>query len=352
MGIFDVDGAKRRVAEIDDLAGAPEFWNDQARAQTLLKEQATRKGQAEGWEKQKKALDEVELLLQLGEEAGDEATLKESEQASLAVAKAVEEMETTRMLSGDNDRMHALLSINAGAGGTDAQDWAQMLVRMYLRWCERHGMKVEMLDEQPGEEAGLKSASFLVEGEWAYGYLRAENGVHRLVRISPFDANARRQTAFAAVFVYPDLDDTIKIDLRVEDIEVQTYRSGGAGGQHVNKTDSAVRMIHHPTGIVVQCQSERSQHKNRSSAMKMLRARLYEKQQAEQVAKMGEVHGTKKAIEWGSQIRSYVLAPYRQVNDHRTEIKVSDVDGVLDGDLDDFIRAYLLMAEKDEVAGR
>ncbi|MEO6950757.1 MAG: peptide chain release factor 2 [Polyangia bacterium] len=349
-GHLDVDGAKLRVAEIDNLAAVPEFWNDQARAQGLLREQAQRKGAADGWEKQRKALDDVELLLQLGEEASDEATLKEADVASLDVEKAVEVMEFARMLSGEHDRQHALLSINAGAGGTDAQDWAQMLVRMYLRWCERHGMKVEMLDEQPGEEAGIKSASFLVEGDWAYGYLRAENGVHRLVRISPFDANARRQTAFASVFVYPDLDDTIEIDLRKEDIEVQTYRSGGAGGQHVNKTDSAVRMIHHPSGIVVTCQSERSQIKNRSSAMKMLRARLYEKQQAEQVAKMGEVHGRKKAIEWGSQIRSYVLAPYRQVNDHRTEMKVSNVDEVLDGDIDEFIKGYLLMGEADENA--
>jgi peptide chain release factor 2 len=342
VGIFDVDGAKRRAAEIDELAGASDFWNDQVRAQGLLKEQAVARQKAEGWEKQKKALEDAEVLFQLGEEAADEATLKEADAASLAVEKAIEAMEFARMLSGENDRMHALVSINAGAGGTDAQDWAQMISRMYLRWTERHGFKTEMLDEQAGEEAGVKSISFLVEGEWAYGYLRAENGVHRLVRISPFDANARRQTAFASVFVYPDLDDTIKIDLREEDIEVQTYRSGGAGGQHVNKTDSAVRMIHHPSGIVVTCQSERSQHKNRSSAMKMLRARLYEKQEAEQAAKMGEVHGKKKAIEWGSQIRSYVLAPYRMVTDHRTDLKVGNVDAVLDGDLDEFIKLYLM----------
>ena len=342
MGIFDVEGAKHRAAEIDQLASDSAFWNDQQRAQALLKEQAQNRQKAERWEKQKKALEDAEVLLQLGEEAADEGTLVEADQASLAVEKGVEAMEFARMLNGENDAQHALVSINAGAGGTDAQDWAQMLLRMYLRWCERRGFKTEMMDEQPGDEAGLKSVSFLVEGEWAYGYLRAENGVHRLVRISPFDSNARRQTAFAAVFVYPDLDDTIKIDLREEDIEVQTYRSGGAGGQHVNKTDSAVRMIHHPSGIVVQCQSERSQHKNRSSCMKMLRARLYEKQQAEQVAKMGEVHGKKKAIEWGSQIRSYVLAPYRLVTDHRTELKVGNVDAVLDGELDEFIKLYLM----------
>ncbi len=342
MGIFDVDGARQRAAEIDELAGAANFWNDQARAQGLLREQASARSKVEGWEKQRKALEDAEVLLQLGEEASDESTLKEADAASIAVEKAVEAMEFARMLSGEHDRQNALVSINAGAGGTDAQDWAQMLSRMYLRWAERHGFKSEMLDEQPGEEAGVKSISFVVEGEWAHGYLRAENGVHRLVRISPFDSNARRQTAFAAVFIYPDLDDSIKIDLREEDIEVQTYRSGGAGGQHVNKTDSAVRMIHHPSGIVVQCQSERSQHKNRSSAMKMLRARLYEKQEAEQTAKMGEVHGQKKAIEWGSQIRSYVLAPYRLVTDHRTELKVGNVDAVLDGDLDEFIKAYLM----------
>jgi peptide chain release factor 2 len=347
VGIFDVDGARKRAAQIDELAAAPDFWNDQSRAQGLLKEQAQQRQKAESWEKQKKALEDAEVLLQLGEEASDEATLKEADQASLAVEKSVEAMEFSRMLSGDNDRQHALVSINAGAGGTDAQDWAQMLSRMYLRWCERHGMKTELLDEQPGEEAGVKSISFLVEGEWAYGYLRAENGVHRLVRISPFDANARRQTAFAAVFVYPDLDESINIEIRDEDLETQTFRSGGAGGQHVNKTESAVRIIHKPSGIVVQCQSERSQHKNRSSAMKMLRAKLYEKQEAEQVAKMGEVHGQKKAIEWGSQIRSYVLAPYRQVNDHRTELKVGNVDAVLDGDLDEFIRAYLMTAANE-----
>jgi peptide chain release factor 2 len=286
------------------------------------------------------------VLLDLAEEAGDEASAKEAEGMVTAIEAAVEKMKFARMLSGENDRANALVSINAGAGGVDAQDWAEMLLRLYTRWAERKGYKMEMLDHQPGEEAGIKSASFTVEGDWAYGYLKAENGVHRLVRISPFDANARRQTSFAAVFVYPDLDETINIQIRDEDLEVQTFRSGGAGGQHVNKTESAVRIIHKPSGIVVACQSERSQHKNRSSAMKMLRAKLYEKEEQEKAAKMGDVHAQKKAIEWGSQIRSYVLAPYRMVNDHRTEVKVGNVDAVLDGDIDSFIQAFLMQGHE------
>jgi peptide chain release factor 2 len=219
-------------------------------------------------------------------------------------------------------------------------------MRLYLRWCERHGYPTEILDHQPAEQAGIKSVSFSVSGDWAFGYLRSENGVHRLVRISPFDANARRQTAFAAVFIYPDLDESIEIDIRDEDLEIQTFRSGGAGGQHVNKTESAVRIIHKPSGIVVGCQTERSQHKNRSSAMKMLRARLYEKQEQEKAAKMGDVHAQKKAIEWGSQIRSYVLAPYRLVTDHRTGVKIGNVDAVLDGDIDEFIHQYLIRGQE------
>jgi peptide chain release factor 2 len=350
-GVFDVDGALNRVAEIDRLAGAPDFWNDQPKAQALLKEQAQKRDGADSWQKQRHALDDAAVMVDLAEEASDEASLKEADGMVAAVELAVGEMKFARMLSGENDRAHALVSINAGAGGVDAQDWAEMLLRMYSRWAERKGYSLEMLDHQPGEEAGIKSASFTVDGDWAYGYLRAENGVHRLVRISPFDANARRQTSFAAVFVYPDLDDTITIQIRDEDLEVQTFRSGGAGGQHVNKTESAVRIIHKPSGIVVACQSERSQHKNRSSAMKMLRAKLYEKEEREKEEKMGDVHAQKKAIEWGSQIRSYVLAPYRMVNDHRTDLKVGNVDAVLDGELDSFIQAYLMQAQAENSAG-
>jgi peptide chain release factor 2 len=284
------------------------------------------------------------VLLDLAIEADDLGSAREAQAAANLVAARVDEMEFARMLSGEHDRAGAMVSINAGAGGTDAQDWAEMLQRMYFRWCERKGYKVELLDQQAGDEAGIKSVTFTVNGDWAFGFLRAENGVHRLVRISPFDANARRQTAFAAVFVYPELDDSISIEIKEEDLEWQTFRSGGAGGQHVNKTESAVRVIHTPTGVVAACQMERSQHKNRSMAMKMLRAKLYDIKLREQEAKLQGVHDQKQRIEFGSQIRSYVLAPYRQVNDHRTELKVGNVDAVLDGDLDQFIRAYLLQA--------
>ncbi|MSP61605.1 MAG: peptide chain release factor 2 [Myxococcales bacterium] len=342
-GIFDVEQSRRRVGEIEQLSAVDGFWNDQSRAQTLLKEKARLEERVTSWDGQRRALDDAQVLLDLALEADDLATAKEAAAATGAIDAAVGEMEFQRMLSGQHDRAAAMVSINAGAGGTDAQDWADMLKRMYLRWCERKGYEVEMLDEQPGEEAGLKSVTFTVTGDWAYGFLRAENGVHRLVRISPFDAAARRQTAFAAVFVYPELDDSIHIEIREEDLEWQTFRSGGAGGQHVNKTESAVRVIHGPTGVVAACQMERSQHKNRSMAMKMLRAKMFAIKLREQEEKMAGVHGLKKKIEWGSQIRSYVLAPYQQVNDHRTEIKIGNVAAVLDGDLDNLIRAYLLM---------
>jgi peptide chain release factor 2 len=251
-------------------------------------------------------------------------------------------MEFRRMLSGEQDVMGAVVTVNAGMGGVDAQDWAQMLVRMLLRYSERKGWKTEMLDEQPAEEAGIKSATFAVDGDYAYGLLKAEMGVHRLVRISPFDANARRQTSFAAVSVSPDIDEDVEIEVKEEDLRIDVFRAGGAGGQHVNKTESAVRLTHLPSGIVVQCQSERSQHMNKNKAMRVLKSRLYDKWLREQEAKAAEFEKTKKAIDFGSQIRSYVLAPYRQVADHRTDLKIGNVDAVLDGDIDEFIRKFLL----------
>jgi peptide chain release factor 2 len=292
------------------------------------------------------ALEDAEALFELAREANDEASVEESRQLAEGVERQVGEIEFARMLSGPNDRYNALVNINAGAGGTDAQDWAEMLLRMYSRWSERHGFAVGLLDQQAGEEAGIKSATLSVEGEFAYGHLRAEVGVHRLVRISPFDANARRQTAFASVYVFPDVEDEVAIEVKEEELKIDVFRSGGAGGQHVNKTESAVRITHLPSGIVVVCQNERSQHKNKSQAMRVLKARLYERRQEEKEAEIAEQNAQKKAIEWGSQIRSYVLAPYRLVTDHRTELKVGNVDAVLDGEIDPFIQSYLLAAPK------
>jgi len=246
------------------------------------------------------------------------------------------------MLSAEEDALNAIMSIHAGAGGTEAQDWAEMLLRMYLRWAERRGFKVEIIDELPGDEAGIKSVTFTLEGPYAYGYAKAEIGIHRLVRISPFDASAKRHTSFASVFVYPEVTDDMVIDIKEEDLKIDTFRAGGKGGQHVNKTDSAVRITHLPTGIVVQCQNERSQHKNKAMAMKYLRSRLYELKLEEKREKMAEINKTKKDIAWGSQIRSYVLHPYRMVKDHRTGLETGDVTRVLDGEIDDFIEAYLL----------
>jgi peptide chain release factor 2 len=275
-------------------------------------------------------------------EGGDEEAAVEFEKQVIVLEKEIREAELHRMLGEEHDAGNAIVSLHPGAGGLEAQDWAEMLLRMYLRWAERKGYKVEMADYLPGEGGGVKSATFTVEGPYAYGYLKAEAGIHRLVRISPFDANSRRHTSFASIFVYPELDDTVAVDIRPEDLRVDTYRSGGAGGQHVNKTDSAVRLTHLPTGIVVTCQNERSQHKNRSTAMKILRARLYELELEKQKEKMEDLHKSKKEIAWGSQIRSYVLHPYRMVKDHRTGVEMGNTDAVLDGDIDEFIEAYLL----------
>jgi peptide chain release factor 2 len=284
------------------------------------------------------------VLLELAEEASDEASAREVESTVAAVRKALDDIEFKRMLSGELDGGGAIVQISSGAGGIDASDWAQMLMRMLIRYAERKGWKVDVLEETRAEEAGIKGATFTVTGDYAYGLLKAEDGVHRLVRVSPFDANGRRQTSFAAVRVTPDIDDDIEVEIDEVDLKIDTYRAGGAGGQHVNKTDSAVRITHLPTKIVVQCQNERSQHSNKARAMKLLRARLYDYELAKREAKAAEDAKGRLDIEWGSQIRSYVLFPYQQVNDHRTELKTSDVDGVLDGDIDELIRTYLLRA--------
>ena len=294
------------------------------------------------YDSQIRALSDAEVLLELADEAADEATGQEAVAAAKAVGKALDDLEFRRMLSGEFDGQGAIVQIQAGAGGVDASDWAQMLMRMIMRYAERKGWKVEVVDEQPAEEAGIKGATMIISGENAFGLLKAENGVHRLVRVSPFDQQGRRQTSFASMTITPDIDDDIVVDINTEDLKIDTYRAGGAGGQHVNKTDSAVRITHLPTGIVVQCQNERSQHSNKAKAMKMLSARLYELEVSKREAKAAEEAKAKLKIEWGSQIRSYVLFPYQQVNDHRTEVKTSQVSAVLDGDLDDLIRTYLL----------
>jgi peptide chain release factor 2 len=298
----------------------------------------------EGVEGEERRLSDAQTLLELAIEMQDEDSVHEAEAIAAKITQTLDDLEFRRMLSGEHDASGAIVEINAGAGGVDAADWAQMLLRMLLRYCAQRGWKADVLDEQPAEEAGIKSATLMVDGEFAFGLLRAENGVHRLVRISPFDGNARRQTSFAAITVSPDIEQEIDLDIPESEIRVDTYRAGGAGGQHVNKTDSAVRMTHLPTGIVVQCQNERSQHKNRAQAMRVLKARLYEVRQAEADAKSAQITGERKKIEWGSQIRSYVLAPYQLVTDHRTDLKIGKVEAVLDGDIEPFIRAYLLQA--------
>jgi peptide chain release factor 2 len=288
------------------------------------------------------SLSDAAVLLELAEEAGDEATRAEAVEKLAQSERDLADAELRQLLGGDHDAAGAILSINAGAGGTDAADWAEMLLRMYTRWAETRGYAVELLDAQAGDEAGLRSVTAAVKGEYAYGYLKVEQGVHRLVRISPFDSQHRRHTAFASVSVFPEIDDEIEVEIDEKDLRVDTYRAGGAGGQHVNKTDSAVRLTHLPTGIVVQCQSERSQHKNRARAMKVLRARLFERARQEQDAKMAALAGEKLDVSFGNQIRSYTLHPAQRVKDHRTDVEVGNAQGVLDGNIEPFIRAALL----------
>jgi len=337
---------QRRVAEIDELSADPEFWGNRNQAQALLKEKARLVSDIEACQKPTILIAETADLLDMAEAEGAEEMAAELEASLDRIEAMVHGLEFARMMSGENDRTDCILQIHAGAGGTESQDWVAMLLRMYLRYCERRGYKISVVDEVAGEEAGFKNVTISIVGDWAYGYLKAETGVHRLVRISPFDANARRHTTFASVDVLPDIEEDIEIEVRDDDLRIDTYRSGGAGGQHVNKTDSAVRLTHLPTGIVVACQNERSQIKNRSMAMKILKAKLYDLRRRELDAERDKRDAEKKGIDFGSQIRSYVLHPYRMVKDLRTNYETGNTDAVLDGDLDPFISAYLIHAQQ------
>lgn len=340
--IFDLDGLNSQLKELDDELARQALWEDQEKAQTKLKERSRLQGEIENWSQKEKELEEVLILSEFVRETEDQKDLEELVERVNSLDQALDRYEIERMLGGENDETNAIVYINAGAGGTEAQDWAEMLLRMYLRWAERKGFETQVVDVLPGEEAGIKNVTFLVKGSYAYGYLKCENGIHRLVRISPFDANNRRHTSFASLYSYPELADNITVDIREEDLRVDTFRSSGPGGQHVNRTESAIRITHLPTGIVVQCQNERSQHKNRAIAMAILRSRIYELEKKKQEEKMNILEKEKKDIAWGSQIRSYTLHPYKLIKDHRTKTEVHNAEAVLDGEIDSFIKAYLL----------
>lgn len=339
--IFDLDAKQTRLSELEASMAAPGFWNDPERSKSAVDEIRQLKRWTEPYtDLTRRTADALELAGLLEHEPDAELEGQLAEETD-RLRLGMEQLELQSMLQGPDDRRDALLTIHPGAGGTESQDWAEMLMRMYARWAERRGYTVHVLDVLAGEEAGIKSVAMEIRGEYGYGYLKAEKGVHRLVRISPFDAQSRRHTSFASVFVYPVVDDSVEIDLRDEDVEMEVFRASGAGGQHVNKTSSAVRLRHVPTGMTVSCQQERSQHKNRATALKMLRAALYQRAIEEREKKKAELEATKTDISWGNQIRSYVFQPYTMVNDHRTELKITDVQSVMDGEIDVFIETFL-----------
>jgi peptide chain release factor 2 len=345
-GIFDLDSLRHELDRLNNQTLAPGFWDDQKRAQKMLRERSSAEETLTSFGKLETEIKDLGDLVDMAAEANDQSMVDEVAAQLDTLDARVRQLELKRMLADATDNNDAIVTIAPGAGGIDAQDWAEMVMRMYLRWCDNHGFKTEILSKQPGDEAGIKDASFIARGPYAYGFLRAENGVHRLIRISPFDANHRRQTAFAAVSVVPDLDDDLTLDgvvLKPEDLEVQTMRSGGSGGQHVNRTESAIRIKHVPSGFVVRCDSERSQHQNRDTAMKMLRGLLYEKLRRDREAEFDEAFvGDKSDNAFGSQIRTYTLQPYTMVKDERTDYKMTNVQSVLDGDVDPFIESYLM----------
>jgi peptide chain release factor 2 len=343
---FDAESARAKLTSLEEKINAPDFWSDQEKAQALLQERKQLEERANGEAALDSKRSDLDTYFHLAQEESNDAQrdsiLEDLAKELAGVDKYVSDLETKTLLAGESDAMNAIMTIKPGAGGTESQDWAEMLLRMYLRWAEQSGMKATILDSTPGEEAGIKSATIQIEGENAFGMLSGESGVHRLVRISPFDQQARRHTSFASVFVIPEIDDRIEIIVKPEDLRIDTFRAGGHGGQNVNKVESAVRFTHLPSGIVVQCQNERSQHKNREIAMRVLRSRLYELELEKRRGDQRKLDATKSEISFGSQIRSYVMQPYQMIKDHRTKVERGDIQKVLDGDLDPFIRAYLL----------
>ncbi len=340
-GIFDIDVKTKRLQELEQKVQNPEVWNNHLEMQKINQEKVFLERSLLDYKELTQKVEDGLVLLDMAVEANDEQSFSEVRNDLVYIKTRLEDLELKSLLNGEVDINSAYISINSGAGGTEACDWAAMLLRMYTRWAEKQGYRIDTMSMNDGEEAGIKSATLLIEGAFAYGQLKAESGVHRLVRISPFDSNARRHTSFASVYAWPDIDDAVTIEIKDEDIRVDTYRSSGAGGQHVNKTDSAIRITHIPSGIVVSCQTQRSQYANRDTAFKMLRAALYEKEMERRQQELDAIAGQRKANEWGSQIRSYVLHPYQLAKDHRTDFETGNPAAVLDGELNGFIHAYL-----------